>query len=120
MNNTNLESIFSTLLNPALDKFQAWAIQHPEDGLSQILMPIISFVEGMVANDPTYLDAKRQALGPNFLLRWTGGDERIFRARVGAHLAPSAHLAARDFDAGCQPCAQPGRAGPQPVFAGAI
>ena len=66
MNSNNLEGIFSALLNPALDEFQAWALQHPDDGLSQTLLPIISFVEGMVANEPTYLDAKRKALGPNF------------------------------------------------------
>ncbi|MBW4465942.1 MAG: cytochrome P450 [Pegethrix bostrychoides GSE-TBD4-15B] len=66
MNPDNLESIFSALLNPALNEFQAWALQHPEENLSQTLMPIISFVEGLVANEPTYLDSKRQALGSTF------------------------------------------------------
>lgn len=66
MNFNNLESIFASLLDPALNEFQAWALQNPEEGLSKSLMPLISFVEGLVANEPTYLDAKRQALGANF------------------------------------------------------
>ena len=66
MNSNNLESIFSALLDPALNEFQAWSLQNPDDKLGQLLMPIISFVEGLVANEPTYLDSKRQALGPNF------------------------------------------------------
>jgi cytochrome P450 len=64
--NVNLETIFSSLLDPALNDFQAWALQHPEEELSKTLLPLISFVEGLVANEPTYLYSKRREFGPNF------------------------------------------------------
>jgi hypothetical protein len=66
MNSNSLESLFSALLDPEFEQFQAWAIQNPDDKLSQALLPIISFVEGLVANEPTYLDRKRQTFGSNF------------------------------------------------------
>lgn len=64
--NLNLDSVFASFMNPALNEFQAWALQHPDEERSKTLLPIISFVEGLIANDPTYLDAKRLAFGPNF------------------------------------------------------
>ena len=66
MVNVNLDSVFRCLLDPALNDFQAWALQHPEEDLSRTLLPLISFVEGLVANEPTYLSSKRRAFGPNF------------------------------------------------------
>lgn len=66
MNNLNLDSVFSSFMEPALNEFQAWILQNPDESLSKTLLPIISFVEGLIANEPTYLDAKRRALGPNF------------------------------------------------------
>ena len=66
MNNLNLDSVFSSFMQPALNEFQAWILQNPDESLSKTLLPIISFVEGLIANEPTYLDAKRRALGPNF------------------------------------------------------
>jgi cytochrome P450 len=64
--NMDLDTIFTTLLNPGLNDFQVWALQHPEEDLSKSILPLISFVEGLVANEPTYLDSKRQEFGPNF------------------------------------------------------
>jgi hypothetical protein len=49
-----------------LNNFQIWALQNPNQLWSKTLLPIISFVEGTIANEPTYLDAKRLAFGPNF------------------------------------------------------
>jgi cytochrome P450 len=49
-----------------LNNFQIWALQHPQQIASKTLLPLISFVEGLVANEPTYLNAKRQEFGPNF------------------------------------------------------
>lgn len=49
-----------------LNNFQAWALQNPGNILSKLLLPLISFVEGLIGNNPVYLDAKRQALGLNF------------------------------------------------------
>jgi len=49
-----------------LHTFQVWALQNPEKWLSKILMPLISFIEGIIGNNPVYLDARRQALGLNF------------------------------------------------------
>ena len=49
-----------------LHSFQVWALQNPEKWLSKILMPLISFIEGIIGNNPVYLDAQRQALGLNF------------------------------------------------------
>lgn len=64
--NLNLSSIFPLFINPTLNQFQAWALQNPDESLSKTFLPIISFVEGLIANEPTYLDAKRLAFGPNF------------------------------------------------------
>jgi hypothetical protein len=64
--NLDLDSIFSSFMEPALNEFQAWALQNPQESLSKTLLPIVSFVEGIIANEPTYLDAKRRAFGPNF------------------------------------------------------
>jgi cytochrome P450 len=64
--NVNLDSVFSSLLDPAFNDFQAWALQHPEEDLSRTLLPLISFVEGLAANEPTFLSSKRRAFGPNF------------------------------------------------------
>ncbi|EDX83575.1 hypothetical protein S7335_755 [Synechococcus sp. PCC 7335] len=55
-------SIFERLLNG----FQIWALQNPKNLLSRSMLPIISVVEGGVANMPTYLDAKRLVFGSNF------------------------------------------------------
>ena len=49
-----------------LHSFQVWALQNPEKWLSKILMPLISFIEGLIGNNPVYLDSKRHALGLNF------------------------------------------------------
>ncbi len=49
-----------------LNNFQIWALQHPQQIASKTLLPLISFVEGLVANEPTYLNTKRQEFGPNF------------------------------------------------------
>jgi cytochrome P450 len=61
----NLEQ-FTSFLEPAIDDFQAWALENPEDQLSEKILPILTFMEGLLANEPTYLDSKRRALGPNF------------------------------------------------------
>jgi len=53
-------------MEQALNNFQAWALQNPNQLPSKIFLPILSFVEGLLANDPTYLDAKRLTFGPNF------------------------------------------------------
>ena len=55
-----------SFLDKALNNFQAWAIEKPDNLLSRILLPPISFIEGFVGIDPVYLDRKRQALGLNF------------------------------------------------------
>ena len=49
-----------------LHSFQVWALQNPDTWLSKSLMSLISFSEGIIGNNPVYLDAQRQALGPNF------------------------------------------------------
>jgi hypothetical protein len=49
-----------------LHGFQVWALQNPEKWLSKLLIPLISFVEGIIGNNPVYLDAQRQAFGLNF------------------------------------------------------
>lgn len=64
--NLNLVSTFSSFMVSALNEFQAWALQKPDESLSKKLLPIISFVEGLIATQSTYLDSKRLALGPNF------------------------------------------------------
>ncbi|MEO0835748.1 MAG: cytochrome 450 [Cyanobacteria bacterium J06642_3] len=53
-------------MDQILNNFQAWALQYPENILSKLLMPLISFIEGLIGNNPVYLDAKRQTLGLNF------------------------------------------------------
>jgi hypothetical protein len=64
--NLKLIKIFSSFIAPALNKFQAWALQQPDEILSKTLLPIVSFVEGLIAIQPTYLDSQRIALGSNF------------------------------------------------------
>ena len=49
-----------------LHSFQVWALQNPDQWLSKMLMPLISFIEGIIANNPVYLDVQRQDLGLNF------------------------------------------------------
>jgi hypothetical protein len=49
-----------------LNGFQIWAIQHPNQPLAQAILPIVSLIEGLLANEPTYLDGKRRMFGPNF------------------------------------------------------
>jgi cytochrome P450 len=48
------------------NNFQAWALQHPEKFLSKTILPLISVVEGLLANGETYLYSKRQEFGSNF------------------------------------------------------
>jgi hypothetical protein len=55
-----------TLLDKTLNHFQAWAIENPQNPVSRTFLPIISFVEGTIANNPPYLDRKRQVLGDAF------------------------------------------------------
>ncbi|MBE9184772.1 cytochrome 450 [Microcoleus sp. LEGE 07076] len=64
--NLNLDSIFSPLMNPALHEFQTWTLENPEESLSKTMLPMISLVEGLIANEPTYLQIKRLAFGANF------------------------------------------------------
>lgn len=64
--NLNLDSVFSSLMHPPLHEFQAWALQNPEESLSKTFLPMITLVEGLIANEPTYLHAKRGAFGANF------------------------------------------------------
>lgn len=49
-----------------LHSFQIWALQNPEKTFSKLFLPLISFIEGIIGNNPVYLDAKRQELGLNF------------------------------------------------------
>lgn len=49
-----------------LNNFQAWALRNPDQTFSRILLPFVSFVEGLIANSPTYLYSKRFNLGRNF------------------------------------------------------
>ena len=86
--NMNLDSVFTSLLDPALNDFQAWALQHPEEDLSRTILPLISFAEGLLANEPTYLDSKRREFGPNYL-------------------APGADLATWHHDPRCRSIAEP-------------
>ncbi|MEA5575818.1 cytochrome 450 [Anabaena sp. UHCC 0451] len=55
-----------SLLDKALNHFQAWAIENHQNLVSRTFLPIISLVEGIIANNPAYLDAKRQGLGLTF------------------------------------------------------
>ena len=57
---------FSLNPNQLLNNFQVWALQNPEKIISKLFLPPISFIEGLLANNPVYLDGKRQALGLNF------------------------------------------------------
>jgi hypothetical protein len=59
-------NLFSSFMAPALNKFQAWALQKPDENLSKTLLPIVSLIEGFLATEPTYLDRQRIALGANF------------------------------------------------------
>ncbi len=54
------------LLEKTLNLFQIWAIQNPQHILSKVLLPPISLVEGLLANQPNYLDRKRAMFGHNF------------------------------------------------------
>ncbi|NES76995.1 MULTISPECIES: cytochrome 450 [unclassified Okeania] len=56
----------ASFIDIGLNNFQIWALQHPENIFSKVLLPIIIFIEGLAANLPTYLDQKRLVLGPNF------------------------------------------------------
>ncbi len=56
----------ASFIDTGLNNFQIWALQNPEKILSKTFLPIINFIEGLVANAPTYLDYKRLVLGPNF------------------------------------------------------
>lgn len=49
-----------------LHSFQVWALQNPDTKPSKMLMLLIGFIEGIIANNPAYLDAKRHTLGLNF------------------------------------------------------
>ena len=49
-----------------LHSFQIWTLQNPEKAFSKLFLPLISFVEGIIGNNPVYLDTKRQELGLNF------------------------------------------------------
>jgi cytochrome P450 len=64
--NIDLDTILTTFLNPGLNDFQVWALQHPDEDLSKSILPLISLVEGLLANEPTYLNSKQQEFGPNF------------------------------------------------------
>lgn len=64
--NINLDSVFSLLMNPALHEFQAKALQNPQETLSKMFLPTIALIEGLIANEPTYLHTKRRAFGANF------------------------------------------------------
>jgi len=66
MMNLNLANIFSSLINRTLNEFQAWALQNPEKCLSKTLLPPIAVMEGLIANEATYLQVKRLAFGANF------------------------------------------------------
>jgi cytochrome P450 len=57
----NQDQIFNIFHN-----FQTWALQNPDKTFSKMLLPVISLVEGLMANSPTYLYAKRLNLGSNF------------------------------------------------------
>jgi len=63
--NLNLDSV-SLLMNPALHEFQARALQNPQETLSKTFLPTIALMEGLIANEPTYLPIKRRAFGANF------------------------------------------------------
>lgn len=64
--NLTLDTIFSSLMNPALHEFQIWVLENPQESLSKTFLPAIALIEGLIANEPTYLPAKRNAFGPNF------------------------------------------------------
>jgi hypothetical protein len=50
----------------AFNNFQIWAISHPNNLISKLLLPPISVVEGILAKNHTYLDRKRLMFGDNF------------------------------------------------------
>jgi hypothetical protein len=56
----------ASFMDRVLNGLQIWALQNPDQLLSRVFLRVISLVEGLVANDPTYLDAKRLALGSHF------------------------------------------------------
>lgn len=49
-----------------LNRVQIFALRHPHNILAQLLLPMISLIEGLLANNPTYLDKQRLRFGPNF------------------------------------------------------
>lgn len=59
-------SLTPSLLDTLLNGFQMWAIENPKHPISVAILPIISFVEGLIANNTVYLDEKRQKLGFTF------------------------------------------------------
>lgn len=66
MSPDTLPKVTPSFLGKTLNNFQAWALEKPDNLLSKIFLPPISFIEGMLGNNPVYLDGKRQALGLNF------------------------------------------------------
>ncbi|ACB51997.1 unknown [Crocosphaera subtropica ATCC 51142] len=72
MNSTNQSSVSlkPNLLDRILNRFQAWAIENPQNFVSLTLLPIIGFLEGFLANFlfsyPVYLDMKKRKLGSTF------------------------------------------------------
>lgn len=63
---TTSKTASPTLIDSALNRFQAWALEHPDALCSKLLLPPISLIEGVIANQVVYVDAKRQAFGFNF------------------------------------------------------
>jgi cytochrome P450 len=55
----------ATVLDIAFNKLQIWILQHPDQPLSRLLLPIVTFAESPFVSSP-YLDSKRLAFGSNF------------------------------------------------------
>ena len=55
-----------SLFRRLLHSFQLWAIPRPNNLVSQLVLPVIRFVEGGLANFPLYLPNMRRWFGPNF------------------------------------------------------
>lgn len=60
------QTIKPSFIDILLNNFQIWALQNPNNLLSKIFLPLISFIEGFLANNATYLDSKRLVFGSNF------------------------------------------------------
>lgn len=56
----------ASFIDGILNNFQIWALQHPEQQISKLILPFVSLAEGLLANDPLYLNSKRLAFGSNF------------------------------------------------------